>query len=95
MAEFFECPHCGAPVRAGRLSCRSCGSDLRTGWKSEEDLEYESVEIPDYLPDDLDAEPKRRGLPLYVRIVFAVTAVIFLLMAIGVIPLPFIYLNRE
>ena len=36
--EFFDCPHCGAPVPAGRSSCRACGSDARTGWSRDADL---------------------------------------------------------
>lgn len=82
MADFFECPHCGAPVRAKRLSCRACGSDLRTGWASEEEVDYSSVEIPDYLPADLDEKPRRRGLPLYARILFGLTALMFTLIAL-------------
>ncbi len=45
--ETEECPECGAEFRKGRLACPECGSDAQTGWKSEEDIQYESVEIPD------------------------------------------------
>lgn len=35
--EFFPCPHCGEPVRAGAGFCRACGSDKETGWSNEAD----------------------------------------------------------
>jgi len=41
------CPHCGAAFRAGRPACPECGSDARTGWRDAEEIEYQSVEIPD------------------------------------------------
>jgi len=43
----FPCPHCGADVRAGRPACPSCGSDASTGWQDPEELDYQSVDIPD------------------------------------------------
>ena len=48
------CPNCGAEFRRGRLACPECGSDSETGWKSSEEVDYQSVEIPDYLGDELD-----------------------------------------
>lgn len=53
------CPHCGAMYRAGRLACPECGSDANTGWQSSEEIDYSSVEIPDYL-DDSVLEPRRQ-----------------------------------
>ena len=41
-----DCAHCGAPVPAGRLACPECGSDAETGWKSDEEIDYEAVELP-------------------------------------------------
>lgn len=42
-------------------ACPECGSDDRTGWASGEDLEYESIEIPDaYDPDEWEREAGRR-----------------------------------
>ena len=41
------CPHCGARFPAGRLACPECGSDAETGWRPAEDLDYESVELPE------------------------------------------------
>ena len=40
------CAECGAEFRKGRLACPECGSDAETGWKDEEEIQYESVEIP-------------------------------------------------
>ncbi len=47
------CPHCGATFREGRLSCPECGSDAQTGWKSQEEIDYQSVELPEW-----DDEPE-------------------------------------
>lgn len=41
------CPECGAQFRAGRLACPECGSDAETGWKDEEEVQYQSVELPE------------------------------------------------
>ena len=41
------CDECGAEFRKGRLACPECGSDAQTGWKDEEEIQYESIEIPD------------------------------------------------
>jgi len=41
------CPECGAEFRAGRLACPECGSDAETGWKDEEEVQYQSVELPE------------------------------------------------
>ena len=46
----FECPHCGAQVREGRLACPECGSDADTGWQSSEEIDYQSVELPEDTP---------------------------------------------
>ncbi len=26
------CPHCGADLKRGAISCRACGADARAGW---------------------------------------------------------------
>ena len=54
------CPECGEVFPHGRLACPACGSDAETGWKSEEDIQYESVEIPDTWPPEPAAG---RGIP--------------------------------
>lgn len=55
-----SCPHCGAFVPQHRLSCPECGSDERTGWKSSEDIEYESVDIPDSIDELLGQDTSPR-----------------------------------
>ena len=48
----FECPNCGAEVVVGKKVCRECGSDASTGWQSSEEIDYQSIDIPDgYGPD--------------------------------------------
>ena len=42
------CPHCGASFPEGRLACPECGSDAETGWKSSEEIDYLSVELPEW-----------------------------------------------
>ena len=45
------CPNCGASFPEGRLSCPECGSDAQTGWKSREEIDYQSVELPEWDED--------------------------------------------
>ena len=53
MNHSFECPNCGAEVKAGKKVCRECGSDDTTGWMSPEEIDYQSIDIPDgYGPAD-------------------------------------------
>jgi len=42
----FDCPHCGEPVRVGARGCRECGSDIETGWQNEEEIDYQSLDLP-------------------------------------------------
>ncbi|MBI1902451.1 MAG: hypothetical protein HYS13_15220 [Planctomycetia bacterium] len=37
--DYFLCPHCGAKVKVGSLSCRECGSDAETGWSEGADAD--------------------------------------------------------
>lgn len=49
----FECPNCGADVPVGKKGCRECGSDASTGWMESEEIDYQSIDIPDgYGPTD-------------------------------------------
>jgi tRNA(Ile2) C34 agmatinyltransferase TiaS len=59
MTAELECPHCGASFKKGRLACPECGSDARTGWASQDEIDYQSVEIPDFYEDP---ESAGRGL---------------------------------
>ena len=52
-AQTFDCPHCGAAVRAGAAACRECGSDVATGWADDAELDLGSIPLGD---DDFDYE---------------------------------------
>ena len=45
--EFFECQHCGADVPVGAKACKECGSDASTGWQSYEEIDYQSLDLPE------------------------------------------------
>ncbi len=57
--KMFECPNCGAEVDATARACRECGSDANTGWKDAEEIDYQSVEIPDGYGGEHDANAPR------------------------------------
>lgn len=46
-SDLTSCPECGAEFPAGRLACPECGSDAETGWKDEDEVQYQSVDLPD------------------------------------------------
>ena len=72
----FPCPNCGADVRVGRKSCRECGSDDSTGWMSSEEIDYQSIDIPDgYGPAD---ELVSNNTPKWVTIVAIVLLLVML-----------------
>ena len=50
--ELFECTHCGADVAVGSKVCRECGSDASTGWQSSEEVDYQSLDLPDGYASD-------------------------------------------
>ena len=50
------CPNCGHTFPADRLSCPECGSDAETGWKPPDEIEYQSVELP-----ERDEEPREKN----------------------------------
>jgi hypothetical protein len=43
----FLCPHCGAQVDIRASSCRECGSDASTGWQDSEEVDYQSLDLPE------------------------------------------------
>jgi len=59
----FACPHCGAAVSARAKVCRECGSDAGTGWLDGDEIDYQSLDIPDgYGPEDgVGGSPPRAG----------------------------------
>jgi ribosomal protein L32 len=68
-----SCPECGTTFRAGRLACPECGSDYRTGWKESQEIDYQSVELPDAWPPD---EPARRRGWMYVVVLLTVLGMV-------------------
>lgn len=61
--ESMECPHCGAPVPAQRICCASCGSDIETGWRDSQEIDYSSIELPDdSLPSESTTEIQKARL---------------------------------
>lgn len=75
----FPCPHCGADVRAGAKVCKVCGSDAETGWQDEEEIVYQSLDIPDGWGPEPDGErrvgPGRLALWKLVAVVVALAMV--------------------
>lgn len=54
----FECPNCGAEVPVGKKGCRECGSDAATGWMDSEEIDYQSIDIPDGYGPEHEVEPQ-------------------------------------
>jgi hypothetical protein len=85
----FPCPHCGADVPQGRISCRECGSDASTGWQDQEQIDYASLDLPDgYRADDAvsDQLPPTRTKP-WVVVTALVMAVVLILFFTGLFAL--------
>ncbi len=80
----FECPNCGAEVAANARACRECGSDANTGWKHGDELDYQSVEIPDGYGGEFDSKPSRSAL-LSRRAVAVVALVVALALILAVL----------
>jgi hypothetical protein len=82
--ERFECPNCGADVAVGAKVCRACGSDDSTGWKSSEEIDYQSIDIPDgYGPDD-EAEARPRSAR-WMQLVALALAALFAAWTLGLL----------
>jgi hypothetical protein len=78
----FECPHCGAEVRPGRRSCPECGSDAATGWQSSEEIDYQSLEVPEGYGEPTgspEAVRRRARWPTLVFVLLLVALLLFLL----------------
>lgn len=76
---FATCPNCGESFPAGRLACPECGSDAETGWKDQEEIDYESVELPE--PEG-DHEARAEGTRLFSPRVVAVVAIVVLIVLV-------------
>jgi hypothetical protein len=71
--EIFACPHCGADVAVGAKACRECGSDAETGWQTGEEIDYQSIDIPEgWGPQDEATAVRNRWWIPVVAIVLAV-----------------------
>ena len=78
--EIFACPHCGADVTVGSKACKECGSDADTGWQSDEEIGYQSLDIPQgWGPEDEGARTGRRWWIPVVAIVVAAAMLIWAL----------------
>lgn len=42
----FPCPHCGEELPEAARSCPHCGSDAETGWLDDEEIDYQSLDLP-------------------------------------------------
>jgi len=77
--EFFACQHCGADVPVGAKVCKECGSDAATGWQSSEEVDYQSLDLPEGYatdPEHPGSQPSRRPSLLFV--VVAIVLVVLL-----------------
>ena len=83
--EIFECPNCGADVPVGSKVCRECGSDDSTGWQSSEEIDYQSLELPETDGGDADASAPadRRRLLWTVLATLLIVALAVLAMLLG------------
>ena len=74
-----ECPNCGESIRETALACPECGSDAETGWASDEEIDYQSVEIPESWPEG-EWQADGPTAPKWVRMtaLIATLAVLFL-----------------
>ncbi|MGE0143028.1 MAG: hypothetical protein AB7I19_04960 [Planctomycetota bacterium] len=75
----FECPQCGAVVRGGRTSCRECGSDARTGWKTSEEIDYQATDLEPPLPSQAVSQPVSRKMVIIAVVsgVLGILALVF------------------
>ncbi len=74
----FECPHCGADVAVGARVCRECGCDASTGWQSADEIDFQSLELPDGHAQD----PAHPGGPVVARVPAWVVVTALVLVAV-------------
>jgi hypothetical protein len=77
----FPCPHCGALVPVGAVACRECGSDADTGWQSDEEVDYQSLDLPQGWSTDPDHPSRLQGRPRSSNLVVVVSLVLVVLLA--------------
>ena len=85
--ERFACPHCGADVSVGAKVCRECGSDAGTGWQDGEEIDYQSLDLPEgyaTLPDH-PGGPVPGTRRRWIALVALLLAALLLAMATGLL----------
>ena len=81
----FPCPHCGAEVYVDARVCKACGSDAETGWQDENEITYQSLDIPDgWGPEAEKSAGGGAGSRWWVPVVAIVVALAMLLFAMRV-----------
>jgi hypothetical protein len=80
--EVFECQHCGADVPVGAAACRECGSDAGTGWQSAEEIDYQSLDLPERDVADTGAVVHGPRRPLWLVVVALVLVAALLALAL-------------
>jgi uncharacterized membrane protein YvbJ len=87
----FSCPACGDQVPEGSLACRSCGSDDRTGWRRDDDEDFErpgeDLDDEDYrdVVADLEERAPRSSVPRRTRIVAAILVIVLVALVFSVL----------
>jgi hypothetical protein len=82
----MRCPHCGATVPKRARACPECGSDDRTGWAPEDEIDYQAVDLPDeYDPDVWGEEEEARKAARGGRLVVVILVILGLLGVLGVL----------
>jgi hypothetical protein len=82
----MRCPHCGAAVPRRARACPECGSDDRTGWAPEDEIDYQAVDLPDeYDPGDWQEQEEGRKAARGGRLVVVMLIVLGLLGVLGAV----------
>lgn len=69
--DFWNCPHCGAELKAGAKVCHNCGSDEETGWS---DMTY--LDGADWVHDEWEPEPQKQSRRISVGTVVLIIVII-------------------
>ena len=79
------CDHCGETLSATAIACPECGSDAQTGWADEEEIQYQSVDLPDLgdAPEWSPTQEARGDMPGWVRITAWAAAAGFLILLLS------------
>ena len=79
------CPHCGAEIPEGSISCKECGSDTKTGWS--EGAENSDLEMPDYdeILENEFGSRKKGTSRILTTIVGGILALVLLVVFSGVV----------